>query len=127
MEELEDFDESNIKDLFQVYGKIEFIDLHKEKNGKNKGFAFIQFENYRDARTAIDRMNGFKIRKRAIKVQQLAYNMEHLVGKGQESLEDNKTLNSQASKYVLMQKLLQRENKPENPKEELAPLIQNYG
>jgi len=60
-------------------------------------------------------------------VQQLAYNMEHLVGKGQESLEDNKTLNSQASKYVLMQKLLQRENKPENPKEELAPLIQNYG
>jgi hypothetical protein len=27
--------------LFQVYGKVEFIDLHREKNGKNKGFAFI--------------------------------------------------------------------------------------
>jgi hypothetical protein len=41
VDELEDFSEQNIHDLFSVYGQIEFIDLHREKNGKNKGFAFI--------------------------------------------------------------------------------------
>ena len=82
VDELEDFSESNIRDLFSVYGKIEFIDLHREKSGKNKGFAFIQFGDYRDAKDAIRKMNGFKIRRRAIKVQPLAFNMEHLVGKG---------------------------------------------
>lgn len=57
-------------------------------------------------------MNGFKIRKRAIKVQNLAYNMESLVGKGggDDDLDDtNKTLHNQQSKAVLMQKLLQRD------------------
>ena len=44
--------------MFQVYGKVEFIDLHKEKNGKNKGFAFIQYALAKDARLAIDKMNG---------------------------------------------------------------------
>ena len=42
-------------------------------------------------------MNGFKIRKRAIKLQPLAYNMEHLVGKGGsgDDLDDtNMTLHS---------------------------------
>jgi RNA recognition motif-containing protein len=56
--------------------------LHKEKNGKNKGFAFIQYKNSKDAKLAIQKMNGFKIAKRAIKVQPISYNMEHLVGKG---------------------------------------------
>jgi RNA recognition motif-containing protein len=65
VDELEDFSEQNLMEvisinkMFQVYGKVEFIDLHKEKNGKNKGFAFIQYANAKDARLAIDKMNGF--------------------------------------------------------------------
>ena len=112
---------------------MEFIDLHKEKTGKNKGFAFIQYADTKDARLAIDKMNGFcincrfKIRKRAIKVQPLAYNMEHLVGKGGGGgdLDDsNMTLHSQASKAVLMQKLLQRD--PPKQEDNMAPIIQNF-
>jgi splicing factor, arginine/serine-rich 1 len=54
----------DIEDLFYKYGKIRYIDL---KNRKGPPFAFIEFEDSRDAEDAIecrDRYNfdGYKIR-----------------------------------------------------------------
>jgi RNA-binding protein 39 len=40
-----------LREVFDPFGAIQFIDIHRDPaTGKCKGFAFIQYENIKDAK-----------------------------------------------------------------------------
>jgi arginine/serine-rich splicing factor 1/9 len=45
-----------LEDLFEKYGKINYVDL---KNRKGPPFAFIEFDDARDAEDAVDARDGY--------------------------------------------------------------------
>ncbi|KAF9352606.1 hypothetical protein BGX26_009611 [Mortierella sp. AD094] len=62
-----DLSEDDLKQVLEPFGPIEFIKLHRDaETGKSKGFAFVQ--NAEDAKQAMDRMNGYELAGRTIKV-----------------------------------------------------------
>lgn len=64
-----DFDELEIKDLFEQYGVVNYVKLIKdEKTHESKGIAFVQMVNGVEARTAIKGLDGLYIDERKIKV-----------------------------------------------------------
>lgn len=66
---LSDLKDQDLKELFSPFGEIEFVDLHRDiSTGKSKGFAFIQYKNANDAKEAINKMNGFLLRNKPLKV-----------------------------------------------------------
>ncbi|KAJ3185645.1 RNA-binding protein 39 [Geranomyces variabilis] len=61
--------EDDLKAVFEPFGPIDKIDLHKDPlTGKSRGYAFVNYRNPEDAKQAMDKMNGFEIMGRAIKV-----------------------------------------------------------
>ena len=46
----------DLEDLFEKYGKINYVDL---KNRKGPPFAFIEFDDARDAEDAVDARDGY--------------------------------------------------------------------
>lgn len=55
--------------MFSSFGDIEFVDLQKDSiTGKNKGYGFIQYTKPEYAKEAIEKMNGFAIGNRNLKV-----------------------------------------------------------
>lgn len=67
----------DVKAVFEPFGEIEDVDLHREPGGKSKGFAFVQFKKAEDAEKAIEHMNGFELAGRNIRVG-------HVNARGQE-------------------------------------------
>lgn len=65
--------ESDIRQVFQPFGQVELVDLHKDPiTGKSKGFAFVQFRDPKDAMEALQKMNNFNLAGREIKVGMVA-------------------------------------------------------
>lgn len=64
----DDIRSKDLEDLFSKYGKINFIDL---KNHRPSGtpFAFIQFEDERDANDAISERDGYYFKGMKVKVE----------------------------------------------------------
>ena len=61
--------ESEIRQWFNPFGEIEYIELPKDSStGKNKGHAIIYFKKHRDAKHAVKEMDGFNIRDKKLKV-----------------------------------------------------------
>ncbi|KAJ3107150.1 hypothetical protein HK100_003640 [Physocladia obscura] len=61
--------EEDIRTLFEVHGEIEFVNLHKDtETGRSKGFAFIQFKRDESARNALEKMHGYELKGRQLKV-----------------------------------------------------------
>ncbi|KAK4705360.1 RNA-binding protein 23/39, partial [Phenoliferia sp. Uapishka_3] len=61
--------ESDIRQVFQPFGEVEVVDLHKDPvTGKSKGYAFVQFKDPKDAVQALEKMNNFSLAGREIKV-----------------------------------------------------------
>ncbi|KAJ3007496.1 RNA-binding protein 39, partial [Thoreauomyces humboldtii] len=61
--------EEDLAAVFAPFGAIERVDLHKDsETGRSRGFAFVHYQNAADAKQAMDKMNGFEIMGRAIKV-----------------------------------------------------------
>ncbi|KAJ3384914.1 hypothetical protein HDU84_002578 [Entophlyctis sp. JEL0112] len=59
--------EDDIRSIFEIYGPIEFVNLHKDvETGRSKGFAFVQFRKAEDAKAALDKMQGFELRGRTV-------------------------------------------------------------
>ena len=54
--------------MFEAFGDLDFIDLHKDESGVSKGFGFVQYKNEADAKSALAELNGLEIAGRAIKV-----------------------------------------------------------
>jgi RNA recognition motif-containing protein len=59
---------NNLKKIFSIFGKILSIRLPKKKNGENRGFAFIKYNNLNDAKKALFFVQNTKIDSRSLRV-----------------------------------------------------------
>jgi len=66
-----DINEDDLKQIFAPFGEIEFIDLHKEPDGRSKGFAFVQFRRPDEAKKALTKINGLTLAGRLISLTNL--------------------------------------------------------
>jgi RNA-binding protein 39 len=100
--------EDDLRQIFEPFGPVEFVNLHKDpETARSRGFAFIQYQNPEDAKQALEKMNGFELAGRNLKVglvtdknSGMNFNLDDGDGNGL-------TLNSQ--RVELMQKLAARE------------------
>ncbi|PWN27453.1 splicing factor, CC1-like protein [Jaminaea rosea] len=69
--------DADLKAVFEPFGEIDHVDLHREPNGKSKGFAFVQFKRAAEAERAIEHMDNFELAGRNIRVG-------HVNARGQE-------------------------------------------
>ncbi|KAF7347862.1 Splicing factor CC1-like protein [Mycena venus] len=98
--------ESDIRQVFEPFGDLEFVDLHKDPmTGRSKGYAFVQYKRSEDAKMALEQMEGFELAGRTLRV-----NTVHEKGTARytqtESLDDSGGGNlNAASRQALMQKL----------------------
>jgi len=60
--------ERKLKREFEVYGPIKRVRLVKDKEGKSRGYAFIEFEKERHVKTAYKQSDGKKIDGRRVLV-----------------------------------------------------------
>ncbi|KAI0076065.1 splicing factor, CC1-like protein [Panus rudis PR-1116 ss-1] len=121
--------ESDIKQVFEPFGELEFVDLHRDPiTGRSKGYAFVQYKRAEDAKMALEQMEGFELAGRTLRV-----NTVHEKGSvkytPQDSLDEagGGNLNA-ASRQALMQKLARIDQAPTHPqpvyvlKHHLSPL-----
>lgn len=63
------YTESDIADMFEQYGRLKRITVPLDnRTHNNKGFAFVEFENRRDAEDAYDKYRGRTLGGRAIRI-----------------------------------------------------------
>lgn len=60
--------EEDLSDLFKPWGDLEFVQLQKDESGRSKGYGFVQYRDPAQAREALERMNGFDLAGRQIRV-----------------------------------------------------------
>lgn len=61
--------EPDIRAIFEPFGPIDVVDLHFDNiTQKSKGYCFVQYRKMANAQEALDRMNGFEIAGRPIRV-----------------------------------------------------------
>jgi len=62
--------ENDLIEAFRAYGTIVSARIMTDRNtGRSKGFGFVSYDNPQSAINAIERMNGFKIFNKALKVE----------------------------------------------------------
>lgn len=116
--------ESDIKQVFEPFGELEFVDLHRDpQTGRSKGYAFVQYKRAEDARMALEQMEGFELAGRTLRV-----NTVHEKGSvkytQQDSLDEagGGNLNA-ASRQALMQKLARTDQPSTRPQPIMKPNI----
>ncbi|KAF8577872.1 splicing factor, CC1-like protein [Ramaria rubella] len=116
--------ESDIKQVFEPFGELDFVDLHRDPmTGRSKGFCFIQYKRPEDARMALEQMEGFELAGRTLRVKTV-----HEKGTArlqqQDSLDEagGGNLNA-ASRQALMQKLARIEPPPTRSPDIVRPNI----
>ncbi|KAK7694714.1 hypothetical protein QCA50_001902 [Cerrena zonata] len=116
--------ESDIKQVFEPFGELEFVDLHRDPmTGRSKGYAFVQYKRSEDAKMALEQMEGFELAGRTLRV-----NTVHEKGSvkytPQDSLDEagGGNLNA-ASRQALMQKLARVDSAPTRPEPTARPNI----
>lgn len=55
-----------LREKFSVFGKINSAVVMKDKDGKSKGFGFVDFESGEQAKKALEAMNGSTLGKSII-------------------------------------------------------------
>ncbi|RKP11356.1 hypothetical protein BJ684DRAFT_13033, partial [Piptocephalis cylindrospora] len=60
--------EDDIELVFKPFGDLTEVRLERDDTGRSKGYGFLRYEKAEDARTAVERMNGFQLAGRSIKV-----------------------------------------------------------
>ncbi|KAG9245683.1 hypothetical protein BJ878DRAFT_500334 [Calycina marina] len=60
--------ESDLQNVFEPFGELEFVQLQKEEQGRSRGYGFVQFRDPAQAREALEKMNGFDLAGRPIRV-----------------------------------------------------------
>lgn len=59
--------ESDIRQVFEPFGELEFVDLHRDPmTGRSKGYAFVQYKRGEDAKMALEQMEGFELAGRTV-------------------------------------------------------------
>ncbi|KAG8928440.1 hypothetical protein FRC02_006899 [Tulasnella sp. 418] len=114
--------ESDIKQVFEPFGELEFVDLHRDpQTGRSKGYAFVQYKRAEDAKMALEQMEGFELAGRQLRV-----NTVHEKGSGrmiQDSLDEGGGNLNSVSRQVLMQKLARTEVAAPRPAPIMRPNI----
>ncbi|KAI7888434.1 uncharacterized protein EV154DRAFT_517904 [Mucor mucedo] len=109
--------DDDVRQIFEPFGALDFVNLHKDpETGRSKGFGFIQYKNGEDAKQALEKMNGFELAGRNLKVG-LVTEKNTLASGGSYNLDDEETegvaLNS-LSRAELMAKLAARDPSDEH-------------
>ncbi|KAG0135289.1 hypothetical protein HOY82DRAFT_632249 [Tuber indicum] len=60
--------ESDLQNVFEPFGELEFVQLQKEEGGRSRGYGFVQYRDPNQAREALEKMNGFDLAGRPIRV-----------------------------------------------------------
>ncbi|KAI4191814.1 MAG: hypothetical protein LQ346_004596 [Caloplaca aetnensis] len=60
--------ESDLQNVFEPFGELEFVQLQKEEQGRSRGYGFVQFRDPTQAKEALEKMNGFDLAGRPIRV-----------------------------------------------------------
>ncbi|KAI4213885.1 MAG: hypothetical protein LQ351_003580 [Letrouitia transgressa] len=60
--------EEDLTNVFEPFGELEFVQLQKEEQGRSRGYGFVQFRDPSQAREALEKMNGFDLAGRPIRV-----------------------------------------------------------
>lgn len=60
--------EADLMNVFEPFGELEFVQLQKEESGRSRGYGFVQFRDPNNAREALEKMNGFDLAGRPIRV-----------------------------------------------------------
>ncbi|KAI9932193.1 hypothetical protein MW887_009703 [Aspergillus wentii] len=60
--------ESDLQNVFEPFGELEFVQLQKDDTARSRGYGFVQFRDPNQAREALEKMNGFDLAGRAIRV-----------------------------------------------------------
>ncbi|KAL1903412.1 Phosphatidylinositol-3-phosphatase SAC1 [Sporothrix stenoceras] len=60
--------ESDLRNVFEPFGELEFVQLQKDDSGRSRGYGFVQFRDSNQAREALEKMNGFDLAGRPIRV-----------------------------------------------------------
>ncbi|KAI9809145.1 MAG: hypothetical protein M1825_002435 [Sarcosagium campestre] len=60
--------ESDLQNVFEPFGELEFVQLQKDEQGRSRGYGFVQFRDANQAREALEKMNGFDLAGRPIRV-----------------------------------------------------------
>ncbi|KAF8525155.1 hypothetical protein BU17DRAFT_74541 [Hysterangium stoloniferum] len=116
--------ESDIKQVFEPFGELDFVDLHRDPmTGRSKGFCFIQYKRPEDARMALEQMEGFELAGRTLRVKTVHE-------KGTARLQQHDSLDeagggnlNAASRQALMQKLARIDPPPSTTPEVVKPNI----
>ncbi|KAL3481965.1 hypothetical protein BJX99DRAFT_217889 [Aspergillus californicus] len=61
-------DESDLQSVFEPFGELEFVQLQKDETNRSRGYGFVQFRDPNQARDALEKMNGYDLGGRAIRV-----------------------------------------------------------
>ncbi|KAG5999767.1 hypothetical protein E4U43_001871 [Claviceps pusilla] len=61
--------EAEILDVFGKFGKVQRVNIPQSMAGRNRGFAFLDFETKEQAAKAVEELNNTKFRSQIIKVQ----------------------------------------------------------
>ncbi len=67
--------EEELNDLFARFGEINSVKIVKDfESGKSKGFGFIEMANEAEANVAIQNLNGYEYKGRALKLSEAKEN-----------------------------------------------------
>lgn len=64
-----DIKSREIEDMFEKYGKIIDVDIKMPRSGSGPAFAFLEFEDYRDAEDAVKGRDGYDISGNRVRVE----------------------------------------------------------
>ncbi|EEB09692.2 RNA-binding protein Rsd1, partial [Schizosaccharomyces japonicus yFS275] len=60
--------DEDLKAIFEPFGELEYVRLQRDDQNRSKGFGFIQFRDPLCARIALEKMNGFDLAGRQLRV-----------------------------------------------------------
>ncbi|XP_042503931.1 30 kDa ribonucleoprotein, chloroplastic [Macadamia integrifolia] len=60
---------ADIKNLFGECGTVEDVEIIKQKDGRNKGFAFVTMASGEEASAAVDKFDSYELSGRVIRVE----------------------------------------------------------
>ncbi|ODO06636.1 hypothetical protein I350_03994 [Cryptococcus amylolentus CBS 6273] len=103
---------TDLKQVFEPFGAIEFVDLHMDNSGMKKGTAYVQYKELRPAQMAQDAMAGFELAGRPIRVQQVQDRSFHQTPDMIDDSQDYGTKLDATQRQQLMYKLARTEAPP---------------
>jgi RNA recognition motif-containing protein len=63
--------EDELRKAFEEYGEVSSVKIITDKySGRSKGFGFVEMQNDKEAKEAIDNLNGTEIKGRSVNVNQ---------------------------------------------------------